>query len=219
MTRAAPQKQTMSLYTRTGARKYLNSDERQQFLIAALQASPTTKSFALTLACTGCRISEALELTAASFQLSSGIVSIRSLKKRGAFAVREVPISPFLTDTLEDVHNISAHQTGEHHHKPLWSWQRVYAWRQIKQIMHTAGIQGEQATAKGLRHGFAIHAIQSGVSINLVQRWLGHASLATTAIYTEAVGPEERLIAARMWQFESQMQEINQPNNLLRNAL
>ncbi|WP_353609016.1 hypothetical protein [Labrenzia sp. DG1229] len=33
----------------------------------------------------------------------------------------------------------------------------------------------------------------------MLQRWLGHADLKTTAIYAHAVGPEERQIAARMW--------------------
>lgn len=219
MKRAAPQKQTMSLYTRTGARKYLNPDERQQFLLAALEADPLAKSFALTLACTGCRISEALELTASSFQLGRGVVSFRSLKKRGAFVVREVPISPLLTTTMEDVHGILSRQSSDFHLKPLWSWQRVYAWRQIKQVMHAAGIQGVQATAKGLRHGFAINAIQSGVTLNLVQRWLGHASISTTAIYAEAVGPEERLIAARMWQFESQIFDTSSREELMPHEL
>jgi integrase/recombinase XerD len=37
------------------------------------------------------------------------------------------------------------------------------------------------------------------VSLNLVQRWLGHASMNTTAIYLQAIGNEEREIAARMW--------------------
>ncbi len=30
-------------------------------------------------------------------------------------------------------------------------------------------------------------------------KWLGHQSLETTAIYMDAVGDEEREIAARMW--------------------
>ncbi|MGD9804096.1 MAG: tyrosine-type recombinase/integrase [Hyphomicrobiaceae bacterium] len=66
--------------------------------------------------------------------------------------------------------------------------------------MRTAGIaSGPHATPKGLRHGFGLHAILSGVPINLVQKWLGHASLSTTPIYLEAVGSEERELAARMW--------------------
>jgi len=41
--------------------------------------------------------------------------------------------------------------------------------------------------------------VGQGILLNLVQRWMGHAQLTTTAIYTEAVGEEERSIAARMW--------------------
>jgi len=53
--------------------------------------------------------------------------------------------------------------------------------------------------AKGLRHGFGVAAVQAYIPLNLVQRWLGHAQLSTTAIYAEAVGQEEQAIAARMW--------------------
>ena len=35
--------------------------------------------------------------------------------------------------------------------------------------------------------------------VNMVQKWLGHAQLTTTAIYANAVGEEEQSIAARMW--------------------
>ena len=52
---------------------------------------------------------------------------------------------------------------------------------------------------KGLQHGLGVNAVGQGVPLNLVQRWLGHAQLSTTAIYAEAVGEEERSIAARMW--------------------
>ena len=40
---------------------------------------------------------------------------------------------------------------------------------------------------------------KKGIPLNLVQRWLGHAQLSTTAIYADAVGEEERHIAARLW--------------------
>jgi site-specific recombinase XerD len=33
----------------------------------------------------------------------------------------------------------------------------------------------------------------------MVQKWLGHANLATTAIYANAIGPEEKQLAERMW--------------------
>ena len=65
--------------------------------------------------------------------------------------------------------------------------------------MAAAGITGTPATPKGLRHGFGVNAFQSNVPPHLVQRWLRHASLRTTAIYGDVIGPEERAFAERMW--------------------
>lgn len=65
--------------------------------------------------------------------------------------------------------------------------------------MHQANITGPQACPKGLRHGYGIHAVQSGVQLNMLQKWMGHASMSTTAIYANAVGEEELEIARRMW--------------------
>ena len=60
-----------------------------------------------------------------------------------------------------------------------------------------AGLDGPQASPKGLRHGFGVSA---GIPLNLVQKWLGHAQLTTTtAIYADAVGAEEKDIAKRVW--------------------
>ena len=56
-----------------------------------------------------------------------------------------------------------------------------------------------QRSPKGLRHGFGVHAAVSGVPLNMLQKWLGHAHLSTTAIYAGAVGKEEQDIARRMW--------------------
>ena len=50
-----------------------------------------------------------------------------------------------------------------------------------------------------MRHGFGVAYIEKGIPLNLVQRWLAHAHLATTAIYADAVGEEERGIEARLW--------------------
>ena len=48
-----------------------------------------------------------------------------------------------------------------------------------------------------VRHGFGVNAFESNVPPHLVQRWLGHASLRTTAIYADVIGPDERAFAAR----------------------
>jgi hypothetical protein len=83
--------------------------------------------------------------------------------------------------------------------KRIRRWSRATAWRRVKEVMSVAGIAGTHATPKGLRHAFGVKAFQSNVPPHLVQRWLGHASLRTTAIYGDVVDPEERAFAERMW--------------------
>ncbi|WP_284945040.1 tyrosine-type recombinase/integrase [Acidisoma cladoniae] len=73
------------------------------------------------------------------------------------------------------------------------------AWRQVHAVMEGAGLSGPHASPKRLRHGFGVAAVSAGISLNLVQKLLGHAQLSTTAIYADAVGAEEKDIARRMW--------------------
>lgn len=73
-------------------------------------------------------------------------------------------------------------------------------WQVVKAVMDAATISdGPHKTPKGLRHGFGIAAMQAGVQLNMLKKWMGHADLKTTAIYADAIGDEEREIAARMW--------------------
>ena len=72
-------------------------------------------------------------------------------------------------------------------------------WRRVREVMARAEITGPHATPKGLRHGFGVAAVSAGIPLNLIQKWLGHAQLSTTAIYADAMGAEERDIASRLW--------------------
>lgn len=187
-----------SLYSAAGNRKYLTPAERDRFITAALCCPRhEVRSLCLTLAYTGCRISEALALCVGSIESEEAFIAFRSLKKRGhAVVIREVPVPRSLIRVLDQVHRLSASD----HHRRLWNWSRSRAWQLVKSVMAQAGIsEGIHATPKGLRHGFGLHAIRSGVPLNLVQRWLGHARMETTAIYLQATGREEREIAQRMW--------------------
>jgi integrase/recombinase XerD len=185
-----------SLYTAAGQRKYLTPAERARFLDAA-KACPRVdlRTLCLTLAYAGCRISEALALTPGAIESEAGFIAIRSLKKRkDKVVIREVPVPADLFDALSEVHDLGDREGR------LWPICRSQGWYLVKRVMRAAAIvEGPHQTARGLRHSFGIHAIRSGVPLNLVQRWLGHASMTTTAIYLDALGEEEREIAARMW--------------------
>jgi integrase len=190
-----------SLYDDSGKRKYLTPSEREAFLKAADEQGREERTFCHTLAYTGCRISEALELTADRVDLKAGVIVFESLKKRKRGVYRAVPVPPVLLDTLDMVHDIRAAQRRRDKGKNvyLWPWARNTAWRKVQAVMMAAKIRGPHATPKGLRHGFGVKGVTKQVPLNMIQKWLGHADLKTTAIYADAVGDEAKDIAARMW--------------------
>lgn len=190
----------LSLFGQSGSRKYLNAAERRRFIKAANRAEARVRLFCLTLGWSGGRISEIIALTAAAIDIESGVVSIETLKRRKPGIVRQVPLPPEVLNELDCIFELRERQrdTGLAHRR-LWGFSRTTAWRYVKQVMAAAGITGMPAMPKGLRHAFGVNAFQSNVPAHLVQRWLGHASLETTAIYGDVVGPDERAFAARMW--------------------
>jgi integrase len=190
----------MQLYDAEGRRKYMTADERSRFLSAAEQAPRETRTFCLVLAYTGCRISEGLSLTADRVDLEAKVVIFESLKKRRSGLYRAVPVPSDVLDALDLVHDLKALQRrSQARNTRLWQWSRATAWRRVAAVMQEARIEGPQATAKGLRHGFGVQAVSVGIPLNMIQKWLGHAQLSTTAIYADAVGSEEQQIASKMW--------------------
>ena len=189
------------LFNTAGKRLYLTDSERKKFLAAADQEERQVRTFCYVLAHTGCRISEALQLVGERIDFDAGAIVFESLKKRKRGVYRAVPVPPVVLEMLAMVHGLRDRKRGSTARSPapLWEFGRTTAWKKVLAVMAEAGVKGPQATPKGLRHGFGVAAIQAGIPLNLLQRWLGHAQLTTTAIYANAVGPEERNIAARMW--------------------
>lgn len=189
------------LYTADGTRKYVTASERDAFLREAEHADRQVRTLCMTLAYAGCRLSEALALTVDRVDLAAGVLVFASLKKRRPDIFRAVPVPAALLDALDLVHGIREVQArrGKGRGMRLWPWSRMTGWRAVHAVMEAAGLEGPQASPKGLRHGFGVAAVTAGIPLNLVQKWLGHAQLTTTAIYADAVGAEEKDIAQRMW--------------------
>ena len=71
------------LFTFDGNRKYLTADEQENFIAAANDHERAeVRTLCLTLAYTGCRISEALALTADRVDLSDKTITFQTLKQR-----------------------------------------------------------------------------------------------------------------------------------------
>ena len=188
------------LYAGTGERKYVNQAERRRVLAAMERLERERALFSLLLAWTGGRISEVLAVRPDSFQTERNIVTLRTLKRRRPH-FREVPVLPGLMTAIDRHFGLGKLQRDpETAHRRLWSCSRVTAWRFVKGAMLEAGVAGRPACPRGLRHGFAVATLRASVPLNLVQRWMGHARISTTAIYTAVSGDEEAAFAERFWQ-------------------
>lgn len=186
----------MRLYTKDAERLYLNAAELERFIAAANKAPPHIRRFALTLAYTGVRLSEARSLRYRPFQLETRVLSVPSLKKRRTGVVREIPIPLPLKAAFDAIIAPDDELIWGEHNRPI---PKSTAYRWIKRLMAEAGINGPKACPRGLRHAFAVANMNGGVPLILLQRWLGHARLETTAIYTQVVGPEQVRWADRVW--------------------
>lgn len=188
----------LELYDIQGNRKYLTQVERQQFETAARNADREVRTFCLMLLYSGCRISEALNLVVRNIDFTGKAAIFRTLKKRnGKIVHRAVPLPDHFLDELNLVHNIKTNKKQNH---KIWSWARATASRKVEEVMQNAKINGIQACPKGLRHGFVITCLEKQIPLNMAQKWLGHSSITTTAIYANALGAEERSIASRLWE-------------------
>jgi len=195
--------EAFSLFDDQGQRLYLTGEEREAFLQASQKASREVRTFCGVLYYTGCRITEALSLTRRQIDFSDRTIVFATLKKRKSGQYRAVPVPPEFLDTLDMVHGLKEKQASK---KPsdleqlIWPMSRSTGWRVIKTVMEEAGIQdGAHKMPKGLRHAYGIHALNKGIPLNMLSKWMGHATMEVTAIYANAVGQEQQNIALRLW--------------------
>ena len=189
-------KTAMSLRDNMGQRKYLNHMERLRFLEKTKHYRSDIKLFCQLLYYTGARIAEIHNLTRDSIDFSNKTVVLESLKKRQRGIYREIPLPMHLLENLLGYISNLGYENSQN--QCLWSFSLRTASRHVKRLMQDAEIMGLQSCARGLRHGFAVHAVAK-VPITMVKKWLGHATLETTEIYLDVVGIEEREIAKRIW--------------------
>ena len=198
---------TSELLTSDGIRKYLTQEEQERFLQSASELeSAEVRTFCMTLAFTGCRISEALALTVERVDLSAKVVRFQTLKqgkdKNGKQKViyRAVPVPEEYLNAMKLVHTLQKRQRQKTTKTALlWPMSRVMGWKHIKAVMSTANINGAHATPKGLRHGFGVRMAQKTRNPRLVQKLLGHKYLETTAIYMDLVGEEVHAEVMDAW--------------------
>ena len=144
----------------------------------------------------GLRLSEALQLKPTDIHSSRGVLRVREGKGGKA---REVPICPAMIKRLRAFYR--------HHKNPDWLFPGVgRGWKQSgisqgeamsrsKKPMSSSAVQmamriirkssglSKPFSVHTLRHSFATHLLEDGVSIRQVSRYLGHSELKSTMVY------------------------------------
>lgn len=132
----------------------------------------------------GLRVSEAVALEVSDLQLDGDRPTLRVRQGKGS-KDRLVPVHPELAAAFRQVIDFGNVRRG-----PLVNTTRSTAWRWTKAALERAQELGTIPAGRWvgthtLRHSAARHWLSSGVPINHVSRWLGHASIQTTLIYLE----------------------------------
>jgi integrase/recombinase XerD len=153
-----------------------------------------------TLYATGCRASEVVGLRPADLDLKTGLARCvgKGDKERwvplgsraiGAISSYLADDRPVLISRHPETATILVSKTG----RPL---SRIGLWRIVKQHARACGLKGD-VSPHTLRHSFATHLLAGGADLRAVQEMLGHASIATTQIYTRVELSRLREIHAR----------------------
>ena len=156
---------------------------------ALIQAAPNerVRLFLLLGWRAGLRVSEIGALRASDIHLDGDKPTLKVRQGKGR-RDRIVPVQSELATALRAALEFWRLPKNE----PLLGMHRTTAHTWIKDVYQAAVEYGTIAGGKRvfphiLRHSAARHWIAAGVPINHIQRWLGHANLATTMIYLELV--------------------------------
>jgi integrase/recombinase XerD len=140
-----------------------------------------------TLYATGCRASEVVGLRPSDLDLVGGMARcvgkgdkerIVPLGSRARAALLEYLAGdrPALVARRPETATVFVARSG----RPM---SRVALWRIVKIHARTAGLP-VNVSPHTLRHSFATHLLAGGADLRAVQEMLGHASIATTQVYT-----------------------------------
>ena len=170
----------------------------------ALAARTRDRALLELLYAAGLRVSEATGLDRDDLDLSAGTVRVIGKGDKE----RQVPIGEvaveWLARYLEEVRPAfaaigvapTAHGGALFLSDRGKRLTRHQAWATVHSAAAGAGLAG-RVTPHTLRHSFATHLLEGGADLRVVQELLGHASIATTQIYTHLTGERIRAVYAR----------------------
>lgn len=68
----------------------------------------------------------------------------------------------------------------------------------IEKLVHQLGWEKRGISTHTLRHCYATHLLEAGVNLRLIQKYMGHASLASTMIYLHVTTAGEEVAITKI---------------------
>jgi len=140
---------------------------------------------------TGARVQEVVDLKVASIRFFSP--SIATLTGKGS-KTRIVPLWPGTATVLQEYLNergvsrqpeASLFVNARGHPLTRFGVRYILRTRLTAANPKRPSLAAKRVSPHTLRHSTAMHMLQSGVDLTVIQRWLGHVQLSTTHTYVE----------------------------------
>lgn len=145
------------------------------------QKSDVINIYFLFCLTTGARRTEAINLLYQNINFESGTVTLENAKRRKTqtASYRTLPLPAKIAKMIpkQDM--------------PFKKLKERYVTGEFKKISDALGFEG--ITLNSLRHTFATRAVESGVDIKVVSKWMGHTTTRVTSdVYTEVQSEFEK---------------------------
>lgn len=160
--------------------KCLSPDEKAKFL-SAIDNPEHMQLFKFFLL-TGCRRGEALNLQWSDIDLEQKQLTFRNTKSRKD---RTLPIS---LELMQIIISLDRSKPKPFNYRPNT------VTRQFKRYLHKSGIE-KDLHLHNLRHTAGSDLVRQGIHLKKIQKYLGHASVKTTEIYTHVLPEDLREVA------------------------
>ena len=144
---------------------------------------------------TGIRVSELIDLDVESVNLEMGVVRCKGTKK-----TRVIPLYPAalkaLTVYLSDAR---PYMTAGASESALFvnlggvRMSRQGLWKILKYYQGKAGIE-KDITPHTLRHSFAVHLLENGADLSVLQELMGHSDISSTQMYASLLNQKVKSV-------------------------
>ncbi|MDD2627615.1 MAG: tyrosine recombinase [Clostridia bacterium] len=144
------------------------------------------KAMLEVLYATGIRVTELISIKMSDTNVNSGYIKVKKKNKERTIPIGNVALK-FLKEYIENVRPLLIKTEEEETLFINANGQKMTRqgfWKILKQYKEQAKIDKE-LTPHTIRHSFAVHLLQNGAEVKMVQEILGHTDVASTLMYTQ----------------------------------